>query len=825
MKPGRNDPCPCGSGRKYKSCCLGRDAAEAVRGRQVAPAPGAIDARQLVAMFHVGRHPELESLLRVLIERAPHSGFLWGLFGATMQAQGKDGLPALQRATTLSPDDFDAQAALGRVFIERGLFEEAVASFSRALAIQPENQGAQIALGDALRLLGRFEEAEVCLRGVLRSAPDSAELLVCLSDTLGELGRVSEAEAFSRRATQIAPAYAAAHFCLGNILCKSARFDEAKDSFVAALQVAPEYVPALDNLGNVLQETGNLVKAEECYRRALQLAPAYANASANLGRLLADQSRFVEAEACYRDALKTQPENAEILERLGGVLVELGRLKDAENCYLQVLDAQPDRATARLALATAVLPVIAQTSEETASVAASFARSLDTLSGWLHADPGRQIRTADLASAQQPFFLAYRDGNHVDLLSRYGDLIAECLPSHAALSCPPRARIRLLVVSHHVRRHSVWDIVLRGLLLHLDRTRFEVFLYHLGNAEDEETAFARSQLDGWRDRHTIGDASGWLAAAAEDCPDVIFYPEIGMSSICYFLAAHRLAPLQVASWGHPITTGLASIDLFLSGELLEPADADTHYRERLIRLPGTGCCTSFLPVTAEPIPDVEAAVLGLDGPRFVIAQRAIKFDPDDDEVYARIAVATGPSVFILLRDPICPWATDQVMVRLESAFRRHGLDPTRHLVVIPWLSPGKFLALLDLCDVFLDCPVFSGYTTAWQAIHRGLPIVAIEGSYMRQRLAAGLLRKAGLSSTVASSADDYIGIATRLAEECRDPDRRKAIRAEVLAAASSVDGDISVVRSFERCLVSELAACRKRPERRIELGSSERASG
>lgn len=25
-KPGRNDPCPCGSGRKYKRCCLGREA-------------------------------------------------------------------------------------------------------------------------------------------------------------------------------------------------------------------------------------------------------------------------------------------------------------------------------------------------------------------------------------------------------------------------------------------------------------------------------------------------------------------------------------------------------------------------------------------------------------------------------------------------------------------------------------------------------------------------------------------------------------------------------------------------------------------------------
>ncbi|NOR22499.1 MAG: hypothetical protein GQ476_07440, partial [Candidatus Aminicenantes bacterium] len=24
LKPGRNDPCPCGSGLKYKKCCLGK---------------------------------------------------------------------------------------------------------------------------------------------------------------------------------------------------------------------------------------------------------------------------------------------------------------------------------------------------------------------------------------------------------------------------------------------------------------------------------------------------------------------------------------------------------------------------------------------------------------------------------------------------------------------------------------------------------------------------------------------------------------------------------------------------------------------------------
>ncbi len=32
-KTGRNDPCPCGSGKKYKQCCLARDEAAAATAR------------------------------------------------------------------------------------------------------------------------------------------------------------------------------------------------------------------------------------------------------------------------------------------------------------------------------------------------------------------------------------------------------------------------------------------------------------------------------------------------------------------------------------------------------------------------------------------------------------------------------------------------------------------------------------------------------------------------------------------------------------------------------------------------------------------------
>jgi hypothetical protein len=43
-KIGRNDPCPCGSGQKYKRCCLPRDEAAGAAARAAAPPPAAAPA-------------------------------------------------------------------------------------------------------------------------------------------------------------------------------------------------------------------------------------------------------------------------------------------------------------------------------------------------------------------------------------------------------------------------------------------------------------------------------------------------------------------------------------------------------------------------------------------------------------------------------------------------------------------------------------------------------------------------------------------------------------------------------------------------------------
>jgi len=116
LKAGRNDPCPCGSGEKFKKCCQGKT--EGTRqARHDVPstsanqtAPTAIAFNALVALFNAGRHVDLESQTRLLLEQYPDSGLLWKVLGAALQAQGKDALAALRRTTELLPDDGQSPA-------------------------------------------------------------------------------------------------------------------------------------------------------------------------------------------------------------------------------------------------------------------------------------------------------------------------------------------------------------------------------------------------------------------------------------------------------------------------------------------------------------------------------------------------------------------------------------------------------------------------------------------------------------------------------------------------------------------------------------------
>ena len=280
MKPGRNDPCPCGSGKKYKKCCQARVAAAKYSVKEVAPTTG--ECEQLSAMFSAGRIAEAEARARVLLESYPDSGFIWKVWAASLMIQGKQGLPALQKAAELLPEDAELHYNLGNALMDLGRLAEAAASYRRALEIKPDFAEAHYNLGNALKDLGRLDDAVASYRRALQIEPEDAEAHYNLGVVLMNLGRLDDAVASHRRALEIKPDYAAAHYNLGIVLMELRRLDDAVACYRRALEIKPDLVDACINLGVALMDLGRLDDAMASYRRALEIKPDYADAHSNL---------------------------------------------------------------------------------------------------------------------------------------------------------------------------------------------------------------------------------------------------------------------------------------------------------------------------------------------------------------------------------------------------------------------------------------------------------------------------------------------------------------------------------------------------------------
>jgi len=687
---------------------------------------------------------------------------------------------------------------LGAMFLS-GRYGDMEAAAAEMLAAAPDFGLAWKGLGLAQLMQGK--DGLQAFRTAAAHLSDDAEPHYYLGLALYRAGQPEAAECL-RRAIKLNPAFPGAHAYLGNILRDQGKLDAAVAHYRRALELRPDLAEAHSNLGSVLRDQGRMEEALAAYRRALDLRPDLAEAHNNLGRLLKDLGRFADAESSLRRALECRPDFVAAHHNLASVLRDQGRMEEARAAFERLATLAPDDAAMRMARASGCLPLLPRNQEEASAAPARFAAALNELAQWMRS---AQSRPVDPSRLQLPFCLAYRAGNHVSLLSRFGDLLAQ--PGAAGPArAQGRGKIRLAIASSRFLHHPVWEIHLKGLLQQLDRTRFELVLYHLDHAEDEETALARSLADIWRDARTVCGVNGWLEAFAADRPDAVFYPELGVEPLAYSLACRRLAPVQTAGWGHPLTSGLPTIDLYFSGLLLEPAHAEAHYRERLVRLPGTGCCTAPLARAPQAVPALQAQLRGRRGARFLVAQMPFKIDPAADELLADIAAAVGDCVFMLPTHPQFPWATGRLVGRMSRALARRGLGPERHLQVIPWLSQEKFLGLLDLCDICLDCPAFSGYSTARLAIQRGIPVVTLEGPQLRQRLAAGLLQHIGIEDTIAASREEYVAIASMLARECGDAVARNRRRERLRLAASLADNDVRVVRAFEQSLAEALAA-------------------
>jgi predicted O-linked N-acetylglucosamine transferase (SPINDLY family) len=695
------------------------------------------------------------------------------------------------------PDHFDALQMLGLVKLRRGDPASALKLMASAMRVRPNAPQLLLNYGIVLNALDRHEEALESFDRALKYKRKFAEALNNRGSVLTTLDRPAEALDSFRQALAVKPDYAEAHYNLGNALRRLDRHADALASFDRALALRPNYAKAHCNRGAILDRLERYGEAVECYDRALAIQPEFPEALLNRANALRQLARYDEALQCLDRLLAFKPGHAEAHYSRGMLLADFNRSAEAAASYDRAVELKPDYSEARWASCVAVLPILYEREAEIEKQRAQYGRRLRALAADIEAGhvPGDMSKGVGKA---QPFFLAYQGRNDRDLQRVYGTLVSKILAERygpAEMPPPPELGqpIRVGIVSGFFFQHSVWKVAIRGWVTQLDRARFQLFGYHTSCKHDAETAVAREHCH----RFLQGPRStaSWRQAILADRLHVLLYPEIGMNQEAAELAAQRLAPVQCSSIGHPQTCGFPTIDYFLSGELIEPPGADEHYCERLVRLPNIAF--HYEPLNLPPV-QVTRAELGLrpTATAYWCAQSLFKYLPQHDEVFPRIAREIYDCQFVFIRHS-SPQVMEALQSRLQRAFAAHGLKADEYCVFLAPMQMAKFSAASAQCDAMLDSLEWSGGNTTLEALAQNLPVVTFEGALMRGRVSAGILRMMGMPESIATTVDDYVALAVRIAN---DAAWRSAIKRRIEQDKSKLYRDRACIAALENFL-------------------------
>ncbi len=556
---------------------------------------------------------------------------------------------------------------------------------------------------------GRFREAEHIYRQILQVAPTHKETWHRLGILTYQTGRLEEAATILEKTAHLA----GNHFMVlndwGAVLRALRRHNDAIACYNRAIQSNPSYPVAHYNLGNVLSQQGRAEEAIGCYRRALALKPDYFEAHYNLGNTLAGQYKSEEAARCYRRVLELKPDHVDALLNLGNTFKDRGLLHDALGYYRRAVELNPDHSASQSNLLYAL---------------------------WF--TPGMDISKI----AEE-----HRRWEQTRARSLY--------PTSAAYpnNPDPIRRLRVGYVCPDFRDHVVGRNILPLLREH-DRQQVEVFCYASVTVPDDFTQRFRELVDSYRDvLHLSDDQLAELVR--EDNIDILVDLSLHMAGNRILAFARKPAPVQATFAGYPGTTGLSVIDYRLTDPYLDPLGLDKdHYSETSIRLPNTFWCYELQGDEPDvgPLPAAEGEVT------FGCLNHPCKVNDDIVLQWTQVLRELPGSQLLLL----CP--DDSHRCRVTEILECQGISRDR--VRMTGILPRRdYLALYNKIDIALDTLPYNGHTTSLDALWMGVPVVTQRGSTLVGRAGVSQLINLGLGELVANSTDEYVAIATGLAND------------------------------------------------------------
>ncbi|PIQ28260.1 hypothetical protein COW36_04505 [bacterium (Candidatus Blackallbacteria) CG17_big_fil_post_rev_8_21_14_2_50_48_46] len=693
----------------------------------------------------------------------------------------------------------EAQALLGQLYYQQERYREAIPLLEKVLNGPQAQDELMPLLGAALQMAGRPLEALPWYRKILESAPNNPSHRYNLASALKDAQMFNEAAALFAPLVAEHPQHLRARNNYGATLQALGQYEAAADHFQAAVGMEPGYALAWLNLGDVRQALGQLTAAEYAFQQATQTLPDPSPAQARLGRIC-QQLGELEASAYWlRQALERIPQDATLWRSLGATLQALGKWEEAIQAFEQALNLQSDYHEARnnlgnlykeqgrieeaLACFEAVQAAAPSDAQRIrlATLAPPVYFSLAEAQTWrervvtqLAELAGTELKIEDPLReiGQGNFYLAYQGFNDRELQIQIAALYRPLLPeSLAPQTPPPQSKCkRIGFLSGFFYNHSICHYYSQHIL-GLEPENFEVFLLLApGNPSDASTdALSHHAKQTLRLPRDLAQARQQIADLHLDA---LIYPEIGMEPFSYFMAFTRLAPVQAVLPGHPVTTGIPTLDYFISNQPMELEEAQAHYSETLVTLPGLPVCYAQPDL---PVDLLSRTELGLpeDKHIYLCPMTLFKIHPLMDKAFQ----------LMLENDPLAEICFFKFQAtHLHEALRKRfqaSLGPLAERIrFLPWAPKREFFSLLTTAEVILDAHPFGGGSTHFLSLATGTPMVTWASPWLRGRSGAGLYHLLDLPELVTQTADSFAEQAVKIACE---PSFRKDLSERILA--------------------------------------------
>ena len=668
-----------------------------------------------------------------------------------------DALAMLDRLLLAQPNDPLTLHGKGTILADQGDKQQGLTFSLAAVAAAPNHPGLHYALANLLVDTQNWPEARSAFAAAVRLQPQFFEAWNNLGLLLQDMGALTEAERAFRQALRVREGHPGALNNLATLLLALGRTDEAQRYAEQAVAAAPMQVTYRANLARFYAVSGRFVEALQVWEAGGRLQPGDQCLRQGLVGALLDLKRYTAARTLLAET--PIPEFGHLWRRLACGLAAANQTAAALTLYRALSTAFPDDWRLRID-AELTLPVIPSSLEAVEQARQRYSAGLAKL---LAKALPQTLANSDQASLldaveRDNFGLAYQGGNDRELQVQYGALVGRLLDAALPAWRLPMAPhdtagrpIKVGFASSFIRDCTVGHYFL-SWMTQLDRKDFQVDVFILGGREDALTQEVREKVANCtRAEGTLTEVGQRIADAQLD---VLIYPELGMNGRALALAGLRLAPLQCAAWGHPLTTGFTTINVYFSSAAMEARDAAVHYTERLLLLPGLGTC--YTPPETPAAIDRRSLGLPAAGNLLFFPHSLFKIQPDDDALLVAVLRANPGSVAVLFEGE-SPETTQDYRQRLGDRMREADLGSER-VCFLPLMPRSRFLQVCGVSALMLDCLHWSGGNTTLDAFSMGVPVATLPGALMRSRQTAGMLQVMDIPELIAGSVAELVSL-------------------------------------------------------------------